>query len=100
MKINLKLFSILRDCLPAEAKQGQATIELPEEVTLSDLVTHLEIDQRLGYLAQEIVTRAGWQVIVNGAFERDMARLLQDGDQVQIFPPVAGGCGQDNYTGG
>ena len=48
MKINLKLFSILRDCLPAEAQQGQATIELPEEATLSNLVTHLEIDQRLG----------------------------------------------------
>jgi molybdopterin converting factor small subunit len=93
MKINLKLFSILRDCLPPDAKQSQATIELPQTATLSDLVIHLGIDRRLGFVPQEIVTRAGWQMIVNGVFERDMARPLQDGDQVQIFPPVAGGCG-------
>jgi molybdopterin converting factor small subunit len=91
MKVEVKLFSILRDCLPPEAKQGRATIELPEPATLSDLITHLGVDQKLGYTPQDIIARAGWQVIVNGSFESDLGRSLKDEDFVQIFPPVAGG---------
>lgn len=91
MKIQVQLFSILRDCLPPEAERGQATITLADGATLADLVTHLGIDQRLGYTAPEIITRAAWQVVINGSFESDIERNLQDGDQVQIFPPLAGG---------
>ncbi|MEW5960151.1 MAG: MoaD/ThiS family protein [Chloroflexota bacterium] len=91
MKVEVKLFSILRDCLPAGARQGQAVIELPEPATLRDLITHLGIDQKLGYSPQDIIARAGWQVIVNGSFEASLERRLQAEDYVQIFPPVAGG---------
>ncbi len=91
MKIQVQLFSILRDCLPPDAERGQATIALPDGATLADLVTHLGIDQQLGYSAPEIITRAAWQVVINGSFASDIERSLQDGDQVQIFPPLAGG---------
>jgi len=91
MQIEVQLFSILRDCLPAGAERGQATIRLPNGATLADLITHLGIDRRLGYHATEIEQKAGWQVLVCGRYEADMTRTLQDGDQVRIFPPVAGG---------
>lgn len=94
MQIDIQLFSILRDCLPPEAERahGQSyAVTLPDGATLADLVTHLGIDRRLGCSATEIEAKAGWQVLVSGKYERDMMRRLQDGDQVRIFPPVAGG---------
>lgn len=91
MRIDVQIFSILRDCLPPDAERGQATLSLPEGATLADLVAHLGIDRRLGYGATDVVAKAGWQVIVSGKYEPDMERVLRDGDQVRIFPPVAGG---------
>jgi molybdopterin converting factor small subunit len=91
MQIHVQLFSILRDCIPPDAGRGQASIALPEGATLADLVAHLGVDQRLGHPATEVVSKAGWQVLVSGGYEPDMGRVLQDGDQVRIFPPVAGG---------
>lgn len=91
MQIHVQLFSILRDCLPPEADRGRATITLPEGATLADLVTHLGIDRHLGHAAAELTTTASWQVMVSGGFELDMGRVLQDGDEVRIFPPVSGG---------
>ena len=91
MQIHVQLFSILRDCLPPDAVRGKATISLAEGSTLTDLVTHLGIDRQLGYTAPDVVARANWQVMVSGRFETDMGRVLQDGDEVGIFPPVSGG---------
>ena len=91
MEINVQLFSILRDCLPPDADRGKATITLPQDATLADLVRHLGIDQHLGYAAAELTTAASWQVMVSGKFELDMERVLKDGDEVRIFPPVSGG---------
>jgi molybdopterin converting factor small subunit len=58
---------------------------------MADLVTHLGIPQRLRCKATEIVTRAGWLVMVNGEFALDVGQVLQEGDQVIIFPQVGGG---------
>ncbi len=91
MQIHVQLFSILRDCLPPGTKRGQASLELPPGSTLADLIVHLGVDRRLGHAADEVVSRAGWQVMVAGKYEPDMGRVLQDGDEVRIFPPVAGG---------
>jgi molybdopterin converting factor small subunit len=91
MQIHVQLFSILRDCLPPDAERGKATVTLPDGATLTDLVTHLGIDRHLGYNASELTSAASWQVMVSGQFELDMERVLLDGDQVHIFPPVSGG---------
>jgi molybdopterin converting factor small subunit len=91
MQVHVQLFSFLRDCLPPDAEQSQATVTLPEGATLIDLVTHLEIDRQLGYEATDVIAKAGWQVMVSGTYELDMGRVLRDGDQVLIFPPIAGG---------
>ena len=91
MQIHVQLFSILRDCLPPSAERGKATIDMPKGATLGDLVVHLGIDQYLGFSAADMSARAGWQVMVSGRYEPDMTRVLEDGDEVQIFPPIAGG---------
>lgn len=91
MNVHVQLFSILRDCLPVEARREGGIVPLAEGATLADLVTHLGIDRRLGYSPQDVVGRAGWQVRVNDEFVPHVERALQEGDRVQIFPPVAGG---------
>lgn len=96
MEIEVQLFSILRECLPTDTKaqghsQGKAIITLPEGATLADLITELGIDQYLGYPPAELTTKAGWQFMVSGRFAPDVARVLQDGEQVRVFPPVSGG---------
>jgi molybdopterin converting factor small subunit len=90
MKVHVRLFSILRECLPPGAARNETTVELSEAAGLTDLIVYLGIDRRLGHPAQALNT-VGWQVLVNGQYEPDMSRALADGDQVQIFPPVAGG---------
>ncbi|HSJ53192.1 MAG TPA: MoaD/ThiS family protein [Anaerolineae bacterium] len=91
MQIHVQLLSILRNCLPPGAERGQATVTLPANATLADLVTHLGIDRYLGLPTGDIISRANWQIRVSGQFEMDMERVLQDGDEVCVFPPVSGG---------
>jgi molybdopterin converting factor small subunit len=91
MQIHVQLFSILRDCLPPEATRGKAIITLPDGAALADLVMHLGIDKYLGVDVDEVVGRAGWQVMASGKYQPDMGHVLQDGEHVLIFPPVAGG---------
>ena len=91
IQVHVQLFTILRRCLPPATERGQATIPLPEGATVADLITHLGIDRCLGYDAAELTSKAGWQVLISGRFELDMGRVLHDGDEVRIFPPIAGG---------
>lgn len=78
MRIQVKLYSRFRDRLPPEAR-GRAALELPEGSTVADLLAHLGIEGRIEWLS------------VNEVHEPDVGRTLHDGDEVSIFPPVAGG---------
>jgi molybdopterin converting factor small subunit len=91
MQIEVQLFSILRDLLPPEAERGRATIALAEGATVADLINHLGIDQQLGFEPHQITRQAGWQVMVADKFEQDMDRVLREGDEIKILPPIAGG---------
>lgn len=91
MRVRLNLFSILRECLPPEAQKGRVAVDLPTGATLRDLVQHFGIDRRLGVPPGASLVQSGWQVLVNGTYEEDMQRVLADGDEVSIFPPMAGG---------
>ena len=77
MKIQLQLYSILREKLPEEAK-GQAVLHLDEGVTLADLLHELGIKRRV-------------VISVNDVHETDKSRQLKDGDRVRIFSSVSGG---------
>ncbi len=92
MHVRLNLFSILKECLPPEARQqGRIAVDLPAGATLRDLVQRFGIDRRLGVPPEGSLAQVGWQVLVNGTYEADLDRALADGDEVSIFPPMAGG---------
>ncbi len=78
MRVHVKLFSRFRKHLPPEA-QGKATIQLPEDASVADLLAHLDITGRVQLIA------------VNDQPETDRARALKDGDKVRILPFVVGG---------
>lgn len=82
MRVDVKLFASLRKKLPPSSGRpaGKGTIELSDVATLADLIRHLDIPPDLAQM-----------VLVNGAQTREFGRVLTDGDQVSIFPPVAGG---------
>jgi sulfur carrier protein ThiS len=78
MNIDVKLFSRFREHLPAEAR-GEATLELPDSITIAGLLDHLGISARVQLVS------------VNDQPEPDRDRVLHDGDSVRIFPFVVGG---------
>ena len=78
MQVQVKLFSLLRQHLPQEAR-GEAIVELPDGATVQDLVDHLGIVRRIKILS------------INGERETNYARPLHEGDSVRIFPFVVGG---------
>jgi sulfur carrier protein ThiS len=84
MHIHVVLYSTLREKLPREAK-GRTILDLPPGSTLTDLLTALDITIPV-------------KCAVNGEIERDEQRLLQDGDEVQVFRPVGGGT--ERLSGG
>lgn len=91
VQVRLQLFSILADCLPAEAERGTVAVELTEGATLDDLLRRFGIYERLKVPPGGSLAETGWQVLVNGAFEAGVERRLQEGDEVSVFPPMAGG---------
>jgi molybdopterin converting factor small subunit len=88
MKVKVKLFATLIQHIPesirARYPQGMRAgtpleIELPEQSTLADLVSHLNLPQEQIRVA-----------FVNGR-ARPLDYGLVSGDEVGIFPPVGGG---------
>lgn len=77
MVIHLKLYSILREKLPSEAK-GITVLQLEEGATLADILQELGIKRRV-------------VISVNGVHETDRTRQLIDGDEVKLFSSVSGG---------
>ncbi|MBC8335200.1 MAG: MoaD/ThiS family protein [Anaerolineales bacterium] len=77
MKINLQLYSILREKLPASAK-GRAVMHFDEGAMLADLLGELDIQRKV-------------VISVNGTHETNKAYPLQDGDIVRIFSSISGG---------
>jgi sulfur carrier protein ThiS len=78
MNIHVKLFSRFREHLPAGTR-GEATLDLPDGVTVADLLNHLGISARVHLVS------------VNGHPEPDRDRVLHRDDEVRIFPFVVGG---------
>ena len=77
MKINLQLYSILREHLPKDAA-GEAALQLADETTLGDLLEILGIKRKV-------------VISVNDIHETDYSRILEDGDNVKIFSSISGG---------
>ena len=78
MRIRVKLMGALRSKLPDT--HGSTQLELGSEVTVNSALEMLELSASRVHL-----------VMVNGEMEHDRARPLADGDELTLFPPVAGG---------
>ena len=79
MNIKVRLYATLSDQNPEGRGNEAFTVRLPDQATVADLIEQLGIDIE----------------DVKQVFIRHKARpfdhKLTDGDQVAIFPPVAGG---------
>lgn len=83
MKLTIKLFATLADHLPPGARDNQAEIEVAEGLSVAEVIGDLALPPALTHL-----------VLVNGVFvppEGRVERHLMAGDQLAIWPPIAGG---------
>jgi molybdopterin converting factor small subunit len=84
MKITFKLFAMLTDYLPQEARASNVMeIEVPDGATVGQLIERFALPPKLVHL-----------VLVNGTYvepAQRLARALQPGDTLAIWPPIAGG---------
>ena len=83
MKITLKLFATLGEYLPAGAFENAIEIEVPADATAHWVIDRYKVPRELTHL-----------VLINGVFHRPADRdrpLLEEGDALAIWPPVAGG---------
>jgi molybdopterin converting factor small subunit len=92
MKVHVQVFSFLRDYLPpGSSPRGELEVHLPDGADLKDLFISLGIDRRMGQdiFAGEVDNT--FQVLVNHVAVGSFAQALADGDEVVMFPPMAGG---------
>jgi molybdopterin synthase catalytic subunit/molybdopterin converting factor small subunit len=81
MRVRTLFFGMLKDL----AGRGSDFVNLPENATLGDVVTHYEeLIPRLGELAASIA------ISINQEFAGPDSKL-NDGDEIAFLPPVSGG---------
>ncbi len=78
MRINIKLMGALRNQL--SNTKGSTEVDIESGATVDSVLKKLELPAGRVHL-----------VMVNGTMEHDRGRLLADGDELTLFPPVAGG---------
>ena len=78
MKVNVKLFATLRKYLPSQAKH-QVSLELSDDATIRQVLDQLSVPE------PDVAF-----VFVNSKRE-ELDHTLSDGDELGVFPPIAGG---------
>jgi len=79
ISVQVRLFATLRKYLPQASLGQPVEVEIPEGSTVLDLLA------KLGVPAEEMK-----QTFVNGVWQ-EPAFVLNQGDEVGIFPPIGGG---------
>jgi sulfur carrier protein ThiS len=84
MKITFKLFASLTEFLPQQARYTNVIeIDVPPGASISETIAPYGLPEKLVHL-----------VLVNGTYippERRLTHILQEGDALAIWPPIAGG---------
>ncbi len=83
MKITFKLYAGLAKYLPDGSHHNAIDVELDRQKSISEIISRFDVPPEQAHL-----------VLVHGVFcgvpDRD-SYLLEDGDTLAIWPPVAGG---------
>jgi sulfur carrier protein ThiS len=83
MVVTLKLFASLADYLPPGSRDNRVDLEVDEATSVAQVIARQQLPERLVHL-----------VLVNGVYvapaERGQRRL-RAGDQLAVWPPIAGG---------
>ena len=79
MIVHVQLFAYFRKEIPGLDGEGRKQVSLPEKSRVSDLLSALGIPTGRYKL-----------IILNGLHCKE-DKTLSEGDQVSIFPPIAGG---------
>jgi molybdopterin converting factor small subunit len=79
MLVRVKLMASLRSKLPAGTKGGTADLQMDPGTTVAAVLDQLGVSGHVHL------------VMVNGAMETERQRTLAEGDELVVFPPVAGG---------
>ncbi len=83
MKIAFKLFASLTDLLPTERTGNRIELDVPDGTTVQHLIERFRVPERSAHL-----------VLINGLFvppSERATRELAEGDELAIWPPIAGG---------
>ncbi len=80
MNVEVRLFATLQTYLPAGAEGDGISLDLPAGATVRDAVESLKIPGELACLT-----------VVNGR-DADWEQVLAPGDELALFPPLAGGA--------
>lgn len=79
MTVRVKLHAILRKFLPADASDNTAVLELAAGATVSDAIARLGIPPKHA------------RMLVSGDDYLTPDSPLREGQEVSVFPPLAGG---------
>jgi molybdopterin synthase sulfur carrier subunit len=79
MRVTVKLHATLRKFLPAGSDDNAAVLDLPQGTTVGDVIARLGIPS--GHA----------KMIVSGDEYLEPTSVLHDGQEVNLFPPLAGG---------
>ena len=80
MNVEVRLFATLRAYLPPGSSRTAAPLDLPAGSSIADVIDRLGIPHDQAAL-----------MLVNGIYEGDQRRQLEDGHVLSIWPHVAGG---------
>lgn len=83
MQITFKLFASLTDYLPPDRKGNIVSLQVAEGTTIQQMIREYRIPELSAHL-----------VLVNGVYVPPSARAdhaLTEGDELAIWPPIAGG---------
>lgn len=80
MIVRIKLHAILRKFLPPEARDHTAVLDLPDDATVSYAIARLGIPPKHA------------SMLVSGDDYLKPETRLRDGQEVNVFPPLAGGA--------
>lgn len=83
MRVTLKLYAGLADYLPPGSRDNRIDLEVSGESSVASLIERQQLPAKQVHL-----------VLVNGVYvapEDRAGKILQAGDQLAIWPPIAGG---------